>query len=157
MTSDNDAREHSTTIKTPKYSQFKLAGKQGDYMFDESHNKSKTAAGPNDTSHISPFSNRHFNFSGTGASHSFRGVNQQATPGPLYFVSSSNVSKKNRKPNGVETDTIVDKDIAYTQQPTSIVNPFSIHPRSSRENQSLFAKSPVSHRKEEEDFEIKPL
>jgi len=153
-------REHSTTIKTPKYSQNKPTGcKPGEpyALFDESHNKSKTAAGPNDMSHISPFSNRHFTFSGTGASHSFRGGNGMPTPGPLYFVGSSSVSKKNRKPHGAETDAIPVKDIS-TSFNHSIVNPFSIHPRSSRENNSLFAKSPVSNKhKDEEDFEIKPL
>ena len=156
MHTDQDAKEYSTTIKTPKYSQLKLGGgKPGDGygIFDESHNKSKTAAGPNDLSPISPVSNRLFNFSGTGVGHSgnLHGGNGIPTPGPLYFVSSSNISKKNRKPNGAETDTITEKE----QHSISMVNPFSIHPRSSRENNSPFTKSPVS--KHEEDFEIKPL
>jgi len=76
MKNDNDHHEYSTTIKTPRYSQLKHASckpGEGYGIFDESHNKSKTAAGHNDLSHISPFSQRYFNFSGTGASHSIRG------------------------------------------------------------------------------------
>lgn len=81
---DMDTNLQSTNMKTPRNRNLKNASSkptEGFSYFDDSHNKSRTAAGrENDLSHISPFSHKMFNFSGTGASfkvggHMFNGTN----------------------------------------------------------------------------------
>ena len=47
----------STNIKTPKGHQGKASGFKNEY-YEDSHNKSRTAVGMNDLSHISPFSQK---------------------------------------------------------------------------------------------------
>lgn len=47
----------STNIKTPKGHYGKASGFKHEY-YEDSHNKSRTAVGMNDLSHISPFSQK---------------------------------------------------------------------------------------------------
>jgi len=144
---DHNQYEYSTTIKTPKYSHIKNSNiKPIDpfAMFDESHNKSKTAAG---LDHISPsHSNRLFNFSATGVTSAYRQT-------PFVFGNSSSMSKK-QKVDGGSGDTRKDQqqEQLYNQRQHIIVNPFNGRP------ESILGNTPRSrsHRREEEDFEIKP-
>lgn len=55
--SENDGHVPSTNIKTPKGHQEKNSAFKNGY-FEDSHNKSRTAVGMNDLSHISPFSQK---------------------------------------------------------------------------------------------------
>lgn len=80
-------------MKTPRNRNFKNAScKPGDgYGFDyDSHNKSRTGVGMHDLSHISPFSHKLFNFSGTGASFKIGG---QPTYGQNYYANQSSVAE----------------------------------------------------------------
>lgn len=80
----------STNIKTPKGNQGKNSAFKNEY-FEDSHQKSRTAVGMNDLSHISPFSQRAqaFNFSATGASLKVGG-NQEY----YYHPNLSSLTKK---------------------------------------------------------------
>ena len=66
--------EVATNIRTPRHNQAKnICSKVGEAaygIFDESHQKSKATA-HQELSHISPFSQKLFKFSGTGFSNGF--------------------------------------------------------------------------------------
>jgi hypothetical protein len=139
----------------------------GHYLID-SHTKTRTNVGFNDYSHNSPFSNKLFNFSGTGMSSSFRGplVHPSAMTQYPQLTGKSCDSTKNQSHRthlNPEADRKAQDAGAFGgQEQATTVNPFNT--QFSKRKEVAFNGSAIASKSKpvtmsnssEEDYEIKP-